>query len=230
MISAENFLNYLLNVADIDDFLSALEIGCLAKIVYYRDEPRTVRGASQSAVDALKEINQRFEQHAIGYQFEGRQIIRVDSKIAHAEIIKPVLEILSENIFAKANEDFVAAHKHYRAGDFKDCVTLANRAFESALKAICETENWEYAKGDRASELVTNVTNHGLFTHEFDKSLSAFIAMLKTGLPSIRNDAGGHGEGIAAAAVTGEIARFAFHLTASNILFLGEFYHRFKVR
>jgi hypothetical protein len=113
-------------------------------------------------------------------------------------------------------------------GSFKDCVTAANRAFESALKAICDTEQWAYDKGDRASELVTKVTNHGLFTHAFDKGLSAYLAMLKTGLPSVRNDAGAHGEGIAAAAVTAEIARFALNLTASNVLFVGESYGLLK--
>jgi hypothetical protein len=52
--------------------------------------------------------------------------------------------------------------------------------------------------------------------------------MLKSGLPAIRNDAGGHGEGIAAAAVTSQIARFALNLTASNILFLGESFNALK--
>jgi hypothetical protein len=61
-----------------------------------------------------------------------------------------------------------------------------------------------------------------LFSHDFDRSLTAYVAMLKTGLPAIRNDAGGHGEGILAAAVTEQIARFALNLTAANILFLAE--------
>ena len=133
-------------------------------------------------------------------------------------------------MFAKANEEFFSAHRQYRAGAFKDCVTGANRAFESALKAICDTEGWTYDKGDRASELVTKVTGNGLFTHAFEKSLSAYVAMLKTGLPSVRNDAGGHGEGLAVAAVTAEIARFALNLTATNILFLGESYAALKSR
>jgi AbiJ N-terminal domain 4 len=225
----KKFLNYVMNVTDIDDFLSAVEIGCIALTVYF-DKPHAQRGARESSREALKEINKRFEQHAVGYQFENRQIIRVDSRVAHAEIVKPALQLLSASMFAKANEEFFSAHRQYRAGAFKDCVTGANRAFESALKAICDTEGWTYDKGDRASELVTKVTNNGLFTHAFDKSLSAYVAMLKTGLPSVRNDAGGHGEGIAIVAVTAEIARFALNLTASNILFLGDSYRALKAR
>jgi hypothetical protein len=135
---------------------------------------------------------------------------------------------LTAPLFTKANEDFMTAHRHYRASEFKDCVTAANRAFESMLKAICDSEAWDYGKGDRASELIRVVNSKGLFTHDFDRSFTAFIAMLKSGLPAIRNDAGGHGEGIAAAAVTSQIARFALNLTASNILFLGESFNSLK--
>ena len=197
-----------MKVDDVDDFLSAVEIGCLA-LTAYVNKNFQARGAVQDAENALREINQRFEQHGVGYQFESNHIIRVDSKIAHAEIVKPALQLLTAPMFTKANKEFHSSHRHYRAGAYKDCVTAANRAFESALKAICDTEGWPYDRGDRASELVTKVTNNGLFTHDFDKSFSAYVAMLKTGLPSVRNDAGGHGEGIAAAAVTAQIARFA---------------------
>ena len=218
-----------MKIDSIDDFLSAIEIGCLGLAVYVGKEPST-RGASERAENVLAEINQRFEQHGVGYQFENSQIVRVDSKLAHSEIIKPALQLLNDPLFTKANDEFLVAHKHYRSGSFKDCVTASNRAFESALKAICDSEAWPYERGDRASELVTKVTKNGLFTHDFDKSLSAYIAMLKSGLPSVRNNAGGHGQGIAAAAVTAEIARFALNLTASNVLFLGESYRALKAR
>jgi hypothetical protein len=223
----KRFCSYLMQIEDIDDFLSAVEIGCVALSIL-EDEAPEFRGAEQQAFESLKEINQRFEQHAVGYQFENRHIIRVDSKIIHAEIIKPALQLLSAPIFQRANDEFFGAHKHYRAGAYKDCVTAANRAFESVLKAICDDENWAYDKGARAADLVTVVNTNGLFTHDFDRSFSAYVAMLKTGLPAVRNDAGGHGDGIAAAAVTAQIARFALNMTASNILFLAESYNALK--
>jgi HEPN domain len=188
------------------------------------------RGAQQNAVADIEEINRRFEQHSIGYQFENRQIIRVDSKMTHAEIIKPALVLLTAPEFSKANEDFMAAHRHYRANEFKDCVTAANRAFESMLKAICDTEKWEYEKGDSAAQLVKKVKAKGLFTHDFDRSFDAYVAMLKAGLPAVRNEAGGHGEGLMSAAVTAGIARFAINLTATNLVFLGDSYNAMRRR
>ncbi len=146
----------------------------------------------------------------------------MDSKLTHAEVIKPALKLLTAPLFSKANEEFLIAHKHYREGDYKDCITAANRSFESVLKAICDAENWEYENGSRASELVKLVKTQGLFTHDFDKSLDTYVSMLKNGLPSVRNNAGAHGDGLAAATVTAQIARFALNLTASNITFLAE--------
>jgi hypothetical protein len=148
---SSRFLNYVLNVQDIDDFLSVVEIGCVKlRIISDNYDNPELRGAQQKAVDAIEEINGRFEQHSVGYQFVNHQIIRVDSKLTHTEIIKPALVLLTAPEFSKANEDFMTAHRHYRANEYKDCVTAANRAFESMLKAICDAEKWEYGKGDRA--------------------------------------------------------------------------------
>jgi AbiJ N-terminal domain 4 len=225
-------LNYIRRVEDMDEFLSAVEIGCIGLRIIsndYIDNPKS-RGAQQSAVDAIEEINGRFEQHSVGYQFENGQIIPVDSKLMHAEIIKPALVLLTAREFSKANEDFMTVHRHYRANEFKDCVTAANRAFESMLKAICDAEQWEYDKGDSAAHLVTTVKAKGLFTHDFDRSFDAYVAMLKAGLPAVRNEAGGHGEGLTSAAVTAGIARFAINLTATNLVFLGDSYNAMRRR
>ncbi len=230
--SFTRYVNYIEKTLDIEDLLSALEIGCRVLNVV-KDKPAhniETRGAKVSGGDAIDEINARFIQHAFGYQFENGEIMRIDSLVTHQEIVKPALVLLTEKAFSKANDDFMTAHRHYRSGDWKDSVTASNRAFESMLKAICDAESWKYEKGDRATELVSKVSSKGLFTHDFDKSFTAYIAMLKTGLPTVRNDAGGHGESLAASAVTPEIARFALNLTATNICFLGDSYKILKRR
>jgi hypothetical protein len=92
---ARRFLNFL-RVADVDDFLSAVEIGCVGlSCVNDKYNGMQERGARQTGVDAIDEINGRFEQHAVGYQFENRYIMRVDSKLTHSEIIKPALCLLT---------------------------------------------------------------------------------------------------------------------------------------
>jgi HEPN domain len=140
----------------------------------------------------------------------------------HAEVIKPALALLSDPAFATANDEFMTAHKHYRDGHYKDCIVAAQRAFESTLKAICTARNWSYAPGDRATELVTAVRKQGLFPDFLGKAMDTYIAMLKTGLPGVRNNAGGHGDEPNAPVVPGYLAAYALHLTAANIVLVVE--------
>ncbi len=96
----------------------------------------------------------------------------MDTTLTHAEIIKPALQLLTAPLFTKGNEECLRAHKHYRKSDYKDCITAANRSFESVLKAIYDAENWEHDQGSRAAELVKLVKTQGLFTHDFTKALT----------------------------------------------------------
>lgn len=203
-----------------DDFLSIVEIGCRILDGWSNRPDRAITelNATQRADDAIEEINTRFREHAFGYQFENGDIIRIDDQVVHAEIVKPALHLLAQPGFEKANENFMTAHRHYRAGETKDAVVAANRAFESALKAICKARGWSYADGDRAAELVTIVRQNGLFPDFLDKGLDTYVSMMKTGLPGVRNNAGGHGEGPEAPRSPEYFAGYAIHLTAANIL------------
>ena len=44
--------------------------------------------------DAVVELNTRFREHGIGYQFESNKIVRVDSQFLHQEAVKPALQLL----------------------------------------------------------------------------------------------------------------------------------------
>ncbi len=221
-----NYLDYISSVQEIDWFLDAFEIGCriLSRLDMYKSPAD--RGASVSSGEALEEINFRFEQHAVGYKFENGYVISVESKFVHSEVVKPALVLLSEPLFKKANEEFMRAHRHFRSEEYKDSINSANRAFETTLKIICDKEGWSYDKGSVAAQLITVLKTNGVFSHNFDRNFDSFIAMLKSGLPSIRNDAGGHGESLLAASVSSEVARFALNLAASNITFIISCYRR----
>jgi hypothetical protein len=45
--------------------------------------------------EAIAELNQRFLEHGVGYQFESGELIRVDSMYLHAEAVRPSLALLS---------------------------------------------------------------------------------------------------------------------------------------
>ena len=208
--------------AKADDALDMIELTFL-----YVD--RSVREHdSDGATSAIEELNQRFREHDLGYQYENSAIIRLDSQYIHSEVIKPALALLADKPFETANTEFMTAHKHYRDGNHKDCVVAAQRAFESTLKAICSVKGWKFAKGDRAGELITAVRAHGLFPDYLDKSFDTYVAMLKTGLPGVRNNAGGHGDAPNVGPVPGCIAAYALHLTAANIVLAVEAFRALK--
>lgn len=57
--------------------------------------------------EAIQELNERFKENGVGYQFENGQLIKVDSKFTHTETIKPVLALLQDTKRYKgANQEF----------------------------------------------------------------------------------------------------------------------------
>jgi hypothetical protein len=174
---------------------------------------------------AIAELNERFREHGVGYQFSNGMLIRVDSQYIHSEVVQPALALLS-GPFAAANDEFLTAHRHYREGNYKDCIVAIGRAFETTLKTICRARGWTFNAGDRASELVTVARNGGLFPSYLDRGFDTYVALLKTGLPGVRNSAGGHGDEPNAPPVPGYIAAHALHLTAANIVLLVEAFNQ----
>lgn len=176
----------------------------------------------KSAKRYIEELNQRFRLAGVGYQFVEGKLIRLDSTVAHEELVKPALVLLGQKGFEKANEQYRSAHDHYRRDEHPQAITEAAKAFESALKAICTEKEWEYSDGDRASDLVKVVVKNGLFPEWLDRGLAAYVAMISTVLPTVRNIAGAHGTAPDADAVSAYLARYALHMSAANMLMVTE--------
>lgn len=171
---------------------------------------------------SIEELNNRFLEANFGYQYDGEKIIRIDNILIHREVVQPVLMFLSAPLFSKADSDYRLAHEHYREHKIKDCIIACGRAFESTMKAICDDKQWPYNNGARATDLITTLRENGLFQDGADKSFNTYVAMLKTGVPDLRNAVGGHGEASDALPPPMFMASYALHMTATNILFLAE--------
>lgn len=175
-----------------------------------------------SPEEAIDELNQRFCEHGVGYQYESGKIIRVDSQYLHSESVKPALTMLSDQMFEGASAEFLSAHEHYRAKKYKECLNDCLKAFESCLKAICEKRGWAYGGKDTANRLVEIVFKNKLIPDFMQSHFSALRKTLKAGVPTIRSELGGHGQGSREIFVPEHIAAYALHLTASNILLLAK--------
>jgi hypothetical protein len=170
--------------------------------------------------EAIRELNQRFMEAGVGYQYEQGQMIRVDSKFAHAEIVKPALVLLSDPRYRGAEEEFLKAHKDYREGDYKGCLAECGNAFESTMKAICEKRNWPYPQTATASTLIDICLKNDLIPSMLQSELNALQTVLGSGVPTMRNKLGSHGQGPVPNLVPSHVAAYALHLTAANIVLL----------
>ena len=168
--------------------------------------------------DAISELNQRFQEHSLGYryQYPPGQIVLVDSEYLHVEAVEPAVSLLYDEGFSGASDEFIQAHKHCREGNNKAAISSASNAFESAMKTICDRRGWKYdAQKATASALIRTLRDNNLIP-------SSLQATLESGVPTIRNKFAGHGQGSEPVEVPDYLASYALHLTASNIVFLVE--------
>ena len=216
-------MKYLLTEPNVNDVLDIIDISFriilrLRGIDRYRAEKMGIR---QPANDAINELNFRLKCANIGYQFESGQIIRTSNFATHEKIIKPTLALLNDPRFSGAEIEFSAALNHYRAKQYRDAITSANSAYESALKTICKINDWDYDQGDTAGRLLKVVRRNGLFSDYMETSFDQLIGTLKSGLTPIRNrESSSHGQGPEPKNPTDHVAEYALNLCAAQILFL----------
>ncbi|WP_322995613.1 STM4504/CBY_0614 family protein [Castellaniella sp.] len=118
--------------------------------------------ANEIADSAIDELNGRFKEHGVGFQFVDGEIIRIDSELIHAKVVKPALHLLNKKEYAGAQQEFLKAHEHYRHGNAKEALNECLKAFESLMKSICEKRGWSYNGNATAKNLIQACLDNGL--------------------------------------------------------------------
>ena len=211
---------FLLNSPNVEDVLSLIELSFQTIVLQ-----SIARFGGQSPEDAVEELNHRFREHGIGYQFAGGKIISVESLYLHTETVEPAVSLLHAAGFDGPLQEFMLAHEHYRKGNYKDAIVGAENAFESTMKTICDRRCWDYSsKSATAKNLIDVLWDHKLIPSEMLSHFTALRSTLESGLPTVRNQAGqgGHGQGPDVVEVRDYLAAYCLHLAATNIVFLME--------
>lgn len=216
--------NYLLSVDEIDKALDVIELSFkyISIVIMGQANYDVLIKIKLTPDEAVEELNTRFREHGVGYQFESGEVIRVDSTYVHSEITKPVLSLLWNDKFTGANEEYLKAHEHYRHGRNKECLTDCLKAFESTMKIICSEKEWAFNQTDTASKLINVCFANDLIPSFTQNQFSSLQNLLTTGIPTIRNKVGGHGQGQVPQKVDDELTRYGLNLTGTNIIFLIE--------
>ncbi|MFZ0978724.1 MAG: hypothetical protein WAN23_04900 [Candidatus Acidiferrales bacterium] len=179
-------------------------------------------GIKMSADDAIEELNDRFREHGVGYQYIEGSLVRVDSQFVHAEVVKPALALLNAAGFEGPEDEFVRAFVHYRHGRHKEAVAEALKAFESTMKAICKARKWTVASNATAIPLINTLLEKGLIPADLESHFSGLRSAMESGLPTISNKTSRHGQGAVPTQIPPHLAAYALHLAAANIVLLVE--------
>jgi hypothetical protein len=221
----ESVLNFMLQTDDVEKALDVVEVSMRYIQNFIKPRFREFEIDANVKIEpdiAVEELNGRFKEHGVGYQFEGNQMIRVDSTYMHSEVVKNVINLLWNNTFSGANEEFLKAHEHYRKGNNTECLNECLKAFESTMKVICDEKVWAYNQNDTAKKLIAKCLNNQLIPTYLQDQLHSLPKLLESGVPTIRNKLGGHGQGNTQQTADDEITRYALNLTGSNIILLVE--------
>jgi hypothetical protein len=178
--------------------------------------------AARIADEAIAELNIRFKEHGIGYQYSSNKIIRIDTEFIHHEIVKPALKLLRGKDFRGAQAEFLKAHEHYRHGRSLEALNECLKTFESVMKIICDKHSWQYAPSVTSKGLIQICLEKGLIPKYWDAYYTSLRSMLESSVPTGRNNLSGHGAGAKPVIVPDYLVAYMLNMTASTVVFLIE--------
>lgn len=178
--------------------------------------------ADEIATNCIDELNARFKEHGLGYQFVDGDILRVDSEIIHSEVVKPALRLLQNAKYKGAEDEYLSAYEHYRHGRHKEAINDALKSFESMMKSICEANRWDYPDGAPAKKLIGICLDNNLIPQYWQQNFISLGALLETSVPVGRNKVSGHGQGVMPKEVPNHLTAYILHMTAAALVFLAD--------
>jgi len=172
--------------------------------------------------EANNELNTRFKEHGVGYEYGNNQIIKIDSQYIHKEVVVPALVLLGDPSYSGAEKEFLEAHTNYRHQDYSGTLNECLKAMESALKIVCDKRGWAYDSKDTVKKLLDICFDNGLIPTFWQSHFSSLRSCLESGVPTGRNKLSGHGQGNTPTVIPQHIASFMLHETGANIKLLVE--------
>jgi hypothetical protein len=213
--------SFFLQTKDVEKALDAIELSFRVIDHATRNYAYLHRNkAPEIADNAISELNSRFKEHGIGFQFVNGEIIRMDSELIHSEAVKPALRLLNSKSYIGAQEEFLSAYEHYRHGKNKEALNDCLKSFESVMKAICDKRKWQYQPNATAKGLIQVCFDNDLVPSFWQQQIGSLRSMLESSIPTGRNKLSGHGQGSTPVAVPDYLTAYMLHMTASTLVFL----------
>ena len=214
-------VNFFLQEKDIDKVIDVIELTFKVINHFTKDYNYLGRNNRLKLIDnAIDELNNRFKEHSVGFQFVENEIIRIDSELLHIEAVKPALKLLNQKNYQGAQEEFLSAYEHYRHGKNKESLNDCLKAFESTMKSICDKHKWEYKANATAKTLIQICFDNNLIPSFWQTQVTSLRSMLESSIPTGRNKLSGHGQGTEPVTIPDYLVAYMLHMTASTLVFL----------
>ncbi len=216
-------IKYFENLNSIDECIDVIEI--ISFVIFQtpkilNDKYGIIFDWKYSPAEVNKDINRRFLENGVGFQIMGETIIRIDNNILHNEAVLQTLTFLKSPVFKNVNDEFISAHTHFRHNRNKECLTDCLKALETTMIIICDQNKWETKKNSTANQLIEICIENKLIPDYLLSHFTSIRSSLESGIPTIRNKLGGHGQGINKIIVPNHFASYILYLTGTTINFL----------
>lgn len=213
--------NFLLQEKNVEKMIDIIELSFRAINHLTHDYSyKNTNGGSKRADEAINELNNRFKEHGVGFQFIENEIIRIDSELLHVETVKPALMLLNQKNYEGAQQEFLSAYEHYRHGKYKEALNDCLKAFESTMKSICDKHKWTYPPKATVNALIKVCFDNNLIPSFWQQQLTSLRSTLESAIPTARNNLSGHGQGETPTTIPAYLVAYMLHMTASTLVFL----------
>lgn len=183
-------------------------------------EARHRRSSRYEILQKIEELNARFLEASVGYQFEAGRLLQIDSKFEHKEVVVPALGFLAAKKYEAAEHEFLDAFDAFREGDYETTLVEACKSLESVIKVIGSEKGWGLDPNWPLKKLVGAVFDNDLIPSYMQTEFAGLKTILESGVGTVRNKSAGHGAGEKKREVPRHIAAFQLHQTAAAILLL----------
>lgn len=213
---------WILSESDTESLLDVIELCFRVIDSSYREYTDTSEFTTQTPDSAIAEFNARCLEDGFGIQYVDGQIVEISSTVLHSEVVLPAFHLTHVAQFSTVNQEYHAAHKAFRNGEYETCITECGKSFESTLKIIAKSRGWAYKETDPASKLLEAAYKADFIPQYMQTEFSALRSVLESGVPTVRNKSAAHGAGNSPRAVPKHLAAFQLHQTGAAIVFLVE--------
>lgn len=144
------------------------------------------------------------------------KIICKEDIFINSELIEPAIELLMDDRFKNANNEFLEGLEHYKHKRYRESIASCCCALESVMKIISSINTWQYSDNATGLPLIKNIIEKSQSPNWYEGIISPTL--------TLRNKLGPHGKGTNEIIATKVQAQLQINLVASQVIFLIEEY------